>query len=55
MTNFSSSVSLFEMPDRLGDLSQRVVRANDRRDLPGLDYDERHDETGGKSGHAALT
>jgi hypothetical protein len=29
-------VSLLEMPGRFGDHTQRVVRANDRRDLPGF-------------------
>jgi hypothetical protein len=34
--DLSSDVSLFEVPDRLRDLTQRVGGTDDRRDLPGF-------------------
>ena len=35
--DFSSGVSLFQIPDGLRDLAQRVRRVDDRCDLPGFD------------------
>jgi hypothetical protein len=35
--DFSSGVSLFQIPDRLGDLGERVGPVDDRCDLPGFD------------------